>query len=183
MIIDHTKNKVFKINSGKNNVICPPEQVFKNSDFKFLLTIGGDLVDDVVEFNALITFLKELKETEIYIVENIGAIETDRKVPFSATIPINSDYNDYQKIVDNLGTYFGLAIHHFFVFGQNENWGIYICEWPWNNIIGCDSRLTERFASIFGINGNGLEEQKNFIEREYQTTPNLTKQLITNYKL
>lgn len=183
MIINQEKNRVFKINSDKTNAICPPEQIFKKSNFKFLLTIGGDLTDNVTEYNNLMTFLKELDETEFYVLENIGATLTDRNMPFFATLPTDSDFHYFQNKVKTFDPPFGWTSNHFYVFGQNENWGIYICENPTINIIGCGSKLTERFASIFGINGDGFQELKDFVEKEFQTNANLIKQLIDNYKL
>lgn len=67
-------NKVFKISWDKKITLCPPEQVFERDDFKFLLTKGGNLVDNEIEYEKLMTVLKNIGEKEFFIVENIGAI-------------------------------------------------------------------------------------------------------------
>ena len=71
-------SKIFNVTTNKQNVICPPDQVFNRQEFEFLLTIGGDLVDNEDEYNKLRTTLRNIGETEFYIIENLGATVTDR---------------------------------------------------------------------------------------------------------
>jgi len=176
-------NSIFKTVTDKQKVLCPLDQVFLKSDFDFLLTTGGDLFQDENEFEKLKSLLKSIGETEFNIVENIGATVTERAIPFQTTISLDSDYKDFEEIVSSLDPPFGWLINHFFVFGCIDNWGIYICEYPTINIIGCDKRLTESFKLVFSIVENGYETHKDFLDLEFQSKPELKTQFINQYKL
>ncbi len=176
-------NKVFKVTTDKQKVICPPEQVFVRPDYDYLLTIGGDLIDNEDEYNRLRTTLKNIGETEFYIQENLGATITDRNEPFKITINLTADYKEFQDKVRAFEAPFGWSINHFFVYGQNKNWGIYIAEYPTINIIGCDRQLADKFGQVFSISGNGYADLKAFITREFQSNPDQLEKLIINYKL
>ena len=176
-------NTIFKVGTDNENVICPPDQVFDRSDFDFLLTIGGDLVEDEAEYEKFIGLLKMIGEKEFHILENIGATVTERTLPFQTTINTNDDYIKFQEKVRIFEPPFGWVIHHFFVYGQNVSWGIYICEYPMINIIGCKKELSDKFRQVFSIKGNGFEEQKEFLQKEYQTKPDLLIELIKQYRL
>lgn len=176
-------NKIFKVSTDKTNVICPPDQVFVNPNFDFLLTIGGDLIEDEKEYDKLIEILKRIGETEFYIRENIGISDTDRMVPFEKTIIIKDTYQNFQRNVRSFEPPFGWSSHDFYINGQQESWGIYICEYPTINIIGCDKKLTDAFRQVFSINKNGYEDLKEFIGQEYQTKPDYLKKLLENYRL
>src|SRR5690606_19597781 len=147
-------NLVFKISSDKSNVICPPEQDFNSKQFIFLLTIGGHLAVDEHEYVSFVNLLQEIGEAEFYVLENIGATVTNRNTPFQATIPIDSSFKDFKRIVEAFEPPFGWFINHFFIFGSKPNWGIYICEYPTINIIGCDPVLRDKFRKVFKITDN-----------------------------
>lgn len=176
-------NRVFKVTTDKQKVICPPEQVFVRQDVDFLLTIGGDLIENEDEFNKLKTTLRSIGETEFYIYENLGATITDRNEPFQITIKLNDDYKAFQEKVRSFEPPFGWTINHFFVFGQNENWGIYMAEFPTINIIGCDKKFSDIFRQTFSICGNGYTDLKEFIDKEFQNNTNQLKIFIENYKI
>ncbi len=176
-------NKVFNVTTDKQKVICPPEQVFIRPDFIFLLTIGGDLIDNEIEYDKLRTTLGNIGETEIYIQENLGATVTDRNEPFQITINLTADYSEFQEKVRAFEPPFGWTINHFFVYGCNENWGIYMAEFPTINIIGCDKKHSDIFRQTFSICGNGYTDLKEFIEKEFRNNPNQLKTFIKNYKI
>jgi len=176
-------NKIFKIATDKQKVICPPDQVFLRPDYDFLLTIGGDLVTDKNEYEKLTELLKKIGETEFYICENIGATTTERNTPYQTTITLRDDYRTFKEKVSEFEPPFGWTAHHFYVFGQKECWGIYICEYPTINIIGCDKKLLNAFREVFSINGNGYNNLKEFIGQEYKSMPNLMKELKDQYRL
>jgi hypothetical protein len=175
-------NRIFNVGTNKLNVICPPDQVFIRRDFDFLLTIGGDLVTDEEEYEKFLGLLEKIGETEFYICENIGATSSERKTPFQAIVSTNDDFDTFKLKVGAFEPPFGWTTHHFFVFGLKENWGIYICEYPTINIIGCENELSDEFRQTFSINGNGFSDLKEFIGQEYQSIPNLMNDLIINYR-
>ena len=176
-------HEIFKVNKDKLNVVCPPKQVFLKSDFDFLLTIGGSLVGNAKEFENFKFLLKSIGETEFYVLENIGATVTEREIPFKATISLESEYDEFQKIVSSFDAPFGWSINHFFVYGCLDNWGIYICEYPTVNIIGCEKVLSDKFRKVFSIDGNGYIELEEFLNKEFQDRPDLKKQFLNEYKL
>jgi hypothetical protein len=126
--------------------------------------------------------LADLGENEYYLTENLGGTLTERTTPFSAVIPVQSEYHDFDKIVETFDPPFGFISNHFFVCGQNPNWGIYICELPTINIVGCEISLTEKFRKIFGLNDNGFLRAKNFIEQEFKSKV-LFDDFVLTYKL
>jgi len=184
MITSNTKAiQVFKLSEKKQDVISPPKQVFVNTKFQFLLTIGHYLADNETEYQKLINLLKELNEKEFYLLENLGATVTDRSVPHEKIISVKDDFESFDRIVKSIEPPFGFAINSFYVFGQNTNWGIYICENPTINIIGCTPDLALKFSEVFNVVGNGFLEQVDFIAREYQYKEDLLDKLVENYKL
>lgn len=176
-------NRVFRRSKNKQEVICPPNQVFTKTDFDFLFTIGGGLVEDKDEFKKFIEFLKTIKETEFYISENIGATLTERNKPFHTTIDLKETYEIFQEKVKSFEPPFGWTINHFYIYGENENWGIYMCEYPTVNIIGCDKKLSDEFRQVFSIKGNGYRNLKEFITQEYQTKSNLITEFEKQYNV
>lgn len=175
-------SQIFKLGHSKEHAICPPHQVFANPDFIFSLTIGGHLVDNEKEYKALMDLLKELGEDEFYLVENLGATITKQLVPFKLTTPINSNFHYFDQQVKSFDPPFGFISSHFFVFGKNLNWGIYICEYPTVNIIGCVPDLAKKFRKVFRIKGNGYCRLEPFIKQEFANNK-LLAQFIKNYKL
>lgn len=57
-ILSSKAKKNFKIPESKKNVIYPPDQVFINPHFTFLLTIRGHLADNEKEYKKLMTYSK-----------------------------------------------------------------------------------------------------------------------------
>lgn len=169
--------------TDKQKTICPPDQVFVKQEFDFLLTIGGDLVEDENEYDKFRILLKNIGETEFYIFENLGVTTADRNTPFQTTINLIDNYKIFQDKVRAFEPPFGWTINHFFIYGQNENWGIYICEYPTINIIGCDKNLSDEFRQVFSIRENGYNDLKEFIRQEYDSNPNLMREFISQYRL
>jgi len=174
---------VFKISNTKEGAIYPPEQVFCKQDFLYMLTIGGHIVSAEVEYQKLMNCLRKLGEKEFYILENLGTQVMDREIPFYAKVPVLSYLSDFDNIVNQFDPIFGLMPYHFFIYGQNDSWGIYLCEYPTINIIGCRENLIQDFSEVFNIKGNGFEEEKNFISREYKGYPEMMQALVNNYHL
>jgi hypothetical protein len=173
---------IFKISDSKDKVICPPEQVFVNPNFVLSVTIGGHyIVWGDEEYQKLMTLLKEIGEAEFYILENIGATLTERDIPYQTTINVNSNFDSFKALLDSFDPPFGLMINSFFMFGKSENWGIYICELPTINIIGCTKGLIEKFSSALDIGKYDTREIENFIEKEFQNRPDLMKDMTENY--
>ena len=176
-------NKIFYVTTDKQKVICPPEQVFVRPDFDYLLTIAGDLIDDEIEYDKFRTSLIEIGETEFFIHENLGATITDRNEPFQITINLTDDYKKFQEKVRAFEPPFGWSINHFFVYGQNRSWGIYISEFPTINIVGCERQLSDKFRKTFSISENGYADLKEFIAKEFQSNPDHLEIFIKNYNL
>jgi len=174
---------VFKISNTKEGAIYPPEQVFCKPDFLYMLTIGGHIVNNEVEYQKLMNCLRKLGEKDFFILENFGPYADDRKIPFYAKIPVSSSLSDFDNTVKQFDPYFGLLPYNFFVYGQNDSWGIYLCECPTINIIGCIKEYANEFREVFGIKDNGFKEQDEFISKEYEIMPNLKTRLIENYRL
>jgi hypothetical protein len=217
---------VFKL-SRESNVISPPDQVFLNPEFNFLLTIGHFPVNDKEEYDKFISLLKEIGETEFYILENwpMDEPETDKLVieeagrepsdpeldekikalervfgtadqlkklrkewisvgrPYSAKFAIGTSFKEFKNELNALIPRTDFSMYDFYVFGQNPKWGIYLCECPTINIIGCLNDLSDRFAWVFKITGNGFEELEDFIKWECNAKPELVQLLIDNYRL
>ena len=153
-------NRIFKIATSQREVTCPPEQVFKHSDLNFLFDHGGGLVEDKNQYKLFTEYLRKIGESEFYILENIGATLTKRTTPFKTRISLSENYELFQEKVLAFEPPFGWRINHFFIFGQTNKWGIYMCEYPTINIIGCVDKFKEGFKKVFSINGNGYVELK-----------------------
>ena len=174
---------VFKISNTKKNAIYPPEQVFLKQDFLYMLTIGGHIADTEAQYQKLMNCLKKLNEQDFVILENLGMEITDRETPFYAKIPVSSNLSYFENIISQFDPIFGLLPYHFFIYGQNDNWGIYLCEYPTINIIGCRKELVKDFLKVFNIKGNGFNTLKEFISKEFLYNPKLIQTLINNYHL
>jgi hypothetical protein len=172
---------VFKISNDKENAIFPPEQVFWKQDFLYMLTIGGHLARTESEYRKLMSCLRKLNEQYFFILENLGLAIADREVPFYAKIPVSICLSKFDNIVKQFDPIFGLLPYHFFVYGQNDSWGIYLCEYPTINIIGCRKDFVKDFSAVFNIKGNGFDTLKEFISREYDGHPELLQKLTNNY--
>ena len=176
--------QIFKISDTKDKVICPPEQVFANQNFVVSVTMGGHYVvwgDE--EYQKLMTLLKEIGETEFYILENIGATLTERDIPYQTTINVNTNFGTFKEQLDSFDPPFGLMTNSFFMFGKSKNWGIYICELPTINIIGCTKELNDKFYTALDIGKYDIKEIENFVEKEFGNRPDLMKAMTENYGL
>jgi hypothetical protein len=174
---------IFKISNSKDQVICPPEQVFINPDFELTVFMGGHIFMCDKDYQKLMSLLKEIGEDEFYILENIGATLTDRETPYQISINVNSSFDLFKALLDSFDPPFGFIMNSFFMFGKSKNWGIYICELPTVNIIGCTKELNERFSTALDIVKYDTSEIMNFIEQEFQNRPDLIKLMIANYPL
>ena len=174
-------NRIFKIAATQQEVICPPEQVFKHSDLNFLFDHGGGLVEDKNQYKLFTEYLRKIGEDKFYILENIGATLTERTIPFKISISLSSHYELFQEKVLAFEPPFGWRINHFFIFGQSDKWGIYMCEYPTINIIGCVNEYKEGFKKVFSINRNGYTELKELIAQEFKTKPNLMSEFTKQY--
>lgn len=174
-------NRVFNISKlNETNHLFFPNQIFINKEFEFFLTIGGNIVDNNDEYHKLMLVLEKLEETSFFVLENVVA--HTNKIPFFYQVSINSNFDIFQKIGKNFDKDFGWSIGNFFVYGTKETWGIYMCELPTINIIGCDKKYIDMFREVYEINGNGYCELKEFIAHELKN-PELIRKLEENYKL
>jgi len=176
---------IFQVAKSSDKVICPPDQVFKNEDFEFLLTVGGHLVEDDTQYDDFMKLLIEIGETKFTVKENIRATLTDRKTPFEATFSVNSNLKEFDSKIIEFDEHFRMTILHWFVYGQSKKWGIYIAEFPTINIIGCTSELTEKFRRVFKIDGNGYEQEKELLHSELKLLKDLDdrRKFFENYKI
>lgn len=175
-------NTVFWVSADDKKPIHPPEQVFANTDFKFIISVHG-LVIDEAHYNNFIQLLKELDETEFYILENLGASPTDRKISFQTNINLNSTYANFKQQVHQFEHPLGWYINHFYIFGNNNNWGIYCCENPTIDIIGCKPELFKKFRNVFPANRTELLNPHDLIENEFQSHPGKLKKIKSNYNV
>jgi len=183
MTSETTTTSVFKISSIKKNAIYPPEQVFLKQNFRYMLTIGGHIADTEIQYQKLMNCLKKLNEQDFFILENLGTTIADKEKPFYAKIPVSSNLSYFNNIISQFDPVFGLLPYHFFLYGRNDSWGIYLCEYPTINIIGCREYLVKEFSEIFNIKGNGFSSLKKFITKEFQNNSELIQTLINNYYL
>ena len=178
-------SEIFHVSESADKIICPPDQVFKNRDFEFLLTAGGHLVEDDTQYDDFMELLMEIGEKTFIVKENIGATLTDRKTPFEATFSVKSKLKDFDAKIKDFDEHFGMTILHWFVCGQSKEWGIYIAEFPTVNIIGCTSELVDDFRKVFKIEGNGYEQEGELLLSELKLLkdPEERKKFFENYKI
>ena len=175
---------IFEISNLSDKVICPPDQVFKNKEFDFLITRGGHLVENNLQYQMFMKLLKENGEQEFTIRENLGATITERTKPFE-TFSVDSTLDVFDNKIKEFDKYFGLTPWHWFVHGQKENWGIYISEYPTVIIIGCDQNLTRKFRMVFNVIDNGYKQEKEFLDKEFSVSKDsdFKRQFLDNYKI
>ncbi|MDR1544786.1 MAG: hypothetical protein LBS50_10365 [Prevotellaceae bacterium] len=174
MIAEKYINQVFDI---ENDNLFLPNQIFVNKEFDFLLTIGGNLTDNEIEYQKLMSVFKSLGETEFFVVKN-----SNKKNVFSCKIPTNSNFDFFQEVGKNYDNDFGWFLGDFFIFGKNNIWGIYMCECPAINIIGCNKTISNKFRDVYDIKTNGYAEIKEFITSEL-IQPDLIKTFENNYAI
>lgn len=165
-------HKIFIVGESNETAITPPQQVFVNPGFVFMLTPGGHIASNATEFGKLLHLLKVIGETDFYLLENIGATCTERKTPHQANIPLDKDFIFFDNLVKSFEPApFALVSSEWFVFGRSPDWGIYMCEYPTINIIGCKKEFAEKFADVFNISGNGFDELENLLRRNIVINP------------
>lgn len=180
---------IFRVSDSPEKIICPPEQVFQNSNFEYLLTSGGHLVEDTSQYGLLMDFLKKIGEKEFVIRENLGATitESQRTIPLESIFSTESNLTDFNKKLKEFDEieYMAGTILHWFVNGQMDTWGIYISEYPTINIIGCLPELANGFRKIFNITDNGYNQEKSLLESEFKSAKSSTfrKEFLANYKI
>ena len=177
------KSDIFNIGATKEEVICPPEQVFKLETFEFLFTIGGHLVDNEIEYRKLMTTLKDIEETQFMVTENIGATLTERTIPFEAVFSVNSSLEDFDKKISEFDENFMMVPWHFFVNGESNKWGIYVSAYPTILVIGCIPEIANDFREVYEIKGYGLDDLETFIAKEFKSKPELYNAFKRNYNL
>jgi hypothetical protein len=158
--------------------------VFANSGFHFLLTSGGHLAEDDAQYRRLMRVLGELGETHFHLAENQGATVVPgapARPPFAASFAVSSTFAQFQEVVAAFDPPFGFFINHFYVFGQQPTWGLYLCEYPTLLLIGCMPKWHKRFAQVYGIIGTGYAALASLIAQEYQGHPDLQTQLARTY--
>ena len=176
---------IFYVAESAEKAVCPPEQVFKNQDFEFLITAGGHLVEDDSEYSDFMKLLNEIGETDFTVRENLGATLTDRNSPFEAAFSVKSELKDFDAKIEEFDEHFGMTILHWFVCGQSKKWGIYLAEFPTVNIIGCTSELADDFRKVFKIRGNGYEQESELLLSELKLLkdPKDRNKFFENYKI
>ena len=174
-------SEIFNIEELTQNVICPPKQVFKNKEFDFLFVDGGHLVNDNAQYEEFMFLLKELGEESFVLKENLGATITERLKPHSLEFSVNSTLEEFnKKIKEVVDEHFGMAILHWFVHGNRNDWGIYIAEYPTINIFGCKTELSQKFRDVFKIESNGYNQQKELLDIEFKHSQNQNIKLEFN---
>lgn len=180
-------SEIFHVSESAEKVICPPDLVFRNQDFEFLLAEGGHLVEDDAQYYDFMKLLKEIGETGFTIKENLGATLTDRTTPLKATFSVNSNLKEFYDKMWELDEHMPSAMTtlHWFIHGESKGWGLYMAEFPTINIIGCKSGLTEKFRRVFKIEGSGYEQEKELLNGELKLLKDLDgiAKFCENYKI
>lgn len=172
---------VFKTNQNGKADIFPPSQMFVNENFKFLIALGGWLVDNDQQYDKLMEALRNIGETRMHLLEQKQT--EDKETPFDWEVPTDSNHQLLRQMADDLEPKGRWGMVNIFVYGDNPNWGIYICEYPTILIIGCIEEYVPLFKSVYEVKGNGFAQEDDFISREYEGWPHLRNELIKNYHL
>lgn len=176
---DCKRRNVFK----ESQLILPPEQVFKNSNFSFLLTTGGSIAQNEDQYSQLMQLISTLGEKKFMIFENGEVKLPHKETPFVRSLSVNSKFEDYETAEKEFEATSGFTISSFYIFGEKRKWGIYLCECPTILIIGCLPDLADKFRSVYNIKGNGYEDLKSFIAKEFNNRKDLIEKFEKNYKL
>jgi hypothetical protein len=156
-----------------------PEQAFVPTDFEFLFTVGGNLVENEEEFNDFLALINELGEKQFLIQEH--CTQLGRTIPFAKKFSVQTNYNDFEREIRTYSA-FGLQVASWYIYGNNRSWGIYLAEQPAINIIGCKQYLADKFRQVFKVSNSGYSELKDFVRQEFRSEE-LTKQFEANYKV
>ena len=106
---------------------------------------------------------------------------TRKSNAFERRFSVRTTYQDFERQIEPYSE-FGLQVASWYVYGNSQNWGIYLAELPTINIIGCKAHLKERFRQVFKISDSGYRELKDFIKQEF-IRQELIEQFETNYRL
>lgn len=177
-------SEIFNTTKSEDQIISPPDQVFRNQKLSFLITVGGHLVEDKLQYDKLMKILNEIGESQFLIKENIRITQSNRKTSFEALFSVNSNLDEFDAKISEFNEDFGMMTSHWFIHGQSKNWGIYMAEYPTINIIGCTIELVDKFKSVFNIVDNGYEQHKELLHRELDLlkNPKDRSRFFENYK-
>lgn len=167
---------IFKLAEGEQ-IISIPNQVFQQKDFSFLFTIGGHLADGDEEYNKLTKLLKDNNEINYLLTENQSGIAIKKETAYSKLVSLDIDFQALNRIISPRI----FTTKNLYISGLNRNWGIYICEFPTINIIGCTDSLLEGFSKAYKIENNGFESIEEFIKKEYDQKLELLESFKKNY--
>lgn len=162
--------------------VCLPSQIFVNKDFQFLITLGGTFVDNENEYIKLLNVLNDIGEKYICLFEctdNQYAINS----PFKGEIKTNESFSAFRQLETTFDPHFGLVLSSFYIFGENPNWGVYLCEYPAIKLIGCTSKYISLFKDAFNIKGTGFEDVAPLLNLEFGQNQDFQNELIENYHL
>jgi len=174
---------IFRI-SDTDKIVCPPDQVFQRTDFEFIFTPGGHLAKSEGEYLSLMTTLMDIGEKCFYLKENLERAAPDRK-PFELTISTDSSLEYFNGQIYSFDESFGMEPFDWYVHGENQDWGIYVSEWPTILIIGCDKSLADSFRAVYNIKGNGYLDNREFLSSELNLSkdPDAIRTFQNNYKV
>lgn len=114
--------QVFRRSPSKENVVCPPDQVFVSPHFEFLVTMGGHLVENEAEFNSFLSLLREIGEDEFYVIENLGATVTEAVVPFEKSFSSAVSFASFERIVKSFDPPLASLSIIFTFLDKMQNW-------------------------------------------------------------
>lgn len=166
---------IFRVGTGPNDTVCPPEQVFK-PDYVFLFQMGGASFTTAEEYGNFIECFRSVGDEAFAVVEQPGIIRvpgTDNEYKQDKLcFDIDTPFETYAVAEHVLSRHypFGLGIGHYCIFGQSAEWGLYLAECPTLLIIGAKLEYAAIFKEELGIEGNGFDESMHdFIEEECGT--------------
>jgi hypothetical protein len=176
---------IFRVGTGPDDTVCPPEQVFK-SGYVFLFQMGGASFTTAEEYSTFINCFRSAGDEAFAIVEQPGIIRvpgTDNeheqdKLRFDVGTP----FETYAVAEHALSRHypFGLGIGHYCIFGRSAKWGLYLAECPTLLIIGAKPDYATIFREELGIEDNGFDESMHdFVKEECGT--NGYELFVNNY--
>jgi hypothetical protein len=179
-------HQIFEITQSGHAVQFLPNQVFKNKDFIFSLSTRNDLFEFAVEYELFVKFLKEIGESHFYILEHVGTYNDPEDDLIQAIIPVTYNYWEFRKMVTSMGMVDGLLGSNLMIFGDSESWGIHLAEWLSVILIGCKPEIAHGLKEAFGIDGNGYEQARQYLDLEFQHTNDgetVKATFLKNYRL
>jgi hypothetical protein len=179
-------DQIFELSPSGHATQFLPNQVFKNRDFTFSLSTRNDLFEFADEYDLFVKFLKEIGESHFYILEHAGTYKDPEEDLLQATIPVTSDFLAFRNIVASLDLFDGLMGSNLMIFGDSDSWGIHLSEWLALILIGSEPALAQGLREVFGIEGNGYEQTRQYLDLEFQHTNDGESAKVTflkNYRL